>query len=314
MKGEILKMLSRAEGYTSGEHISEQLGISRTGVWKHIQSLREEGYTIVSVRKKGYRLEHSGTGFSAHAVSSKLRTEGIHIEHHEKIPSTQTRAQRLAQGGARGWTVVTADEQTGGRGRRGRPWSTKKGTALAASIILRLDKLPQEAAAITPTAAVIINDVLQRYGVDTRIKWPNDILAEGRKVCGILTEMHAEMDELHYLIIGIGVNVNETDFPEEIKPTAVSLRHLTGQEWDRSALLAALLDELKKRLPEFEENGFTPFREDWLRYSTVINKEITIHQRHQSWKGRAVDIREDGRLIVETETGQKEVISGDISI
>lgn len=231
MKDEILKRFLSANGEPiSGQRLADDLGISRTAIWKHLQTLQEEGYTFETIKKKGYVLMTKPDKVEAPRVTAFLKTErfGQTIHYLEECTSTQTIAYELARNGAKDGTLVIAETQTMGKGRMSRPWESTKGKGIWMTIIIRPDILPHQAPQFTLVAAVSIVNAMKSlcHQFSPYIKWPNDILINGRKCTGILTEMIAEMDRVQCLLIGMGINVNQelSDFPEELHPIATSLR------------------------------------------------------------------------------------------
>ncbi|CAM3721395.1 biotin--[acetyl-CoA-carboxylase] ligase [Alkalicoccus chagannorensis] len=312
IKTDLLRLLQQTPGYVSGEAAAAELNCSRTAVWKAVQQLEKEGYEIRAVRRKGYELLTDSGTFSSHGLAAALR-HPRRIEHFASIPTTQTKANQLAAEGAGAGTVVSADEQTGGRGRLGRPWATAEGTGLAVSIIERPDIGITEAPAITMAAAVTAAEVLEKHGVHPAIKWPNDLLLEEKKVCGILTEMQSDPDEIRSIVIGIGMNVNETSFPADIP--AVSLYQHTGVVWNRTSLTAELLDHWFEQLQLFEREGFAAFKDRWEKRAYRIGMEITIHQPRGDITGTMEGIDETGRLLLRLSDGTLQpVVSGDVPI
>ena len=231
MKASILSALYEADGYVSGQQLCDKLAVSRTAVWKVMNQLKEEGYVIESVPRKGYRILERPDCITAEEVQSRL--QGRHAEwnivYYDRIDSSNNEAKRMAEAGEQRTTLVLAGEQTGGKGRRGRVWVTPKDTAIAMSLLLRPSIRPEHASSVTLVMGLAIANACREFcNVDARIKWPNDIVVNGKKICGILTEMSSEVDYINYLVIGAGINVNMESFPEELQQTASSLRLLTG--------------------------------------------------------------------------------------
>ncbi|SDN36593.1 biotin--[acetyl-CoA-carboxylase] ligase [Alkalicoccus daliensis] len=318
MKSELLTLLMEAApNYISGQAICEKLNCSRTAVWKQIAQLKEEGYEIKAVRNKGYLLAHSSVPFSGHAVKAKLncRILPYQIIFSSSLPSTQTKALRLATDGAEEGTVVIADQQTGGRGRLGRAWSTARGTGLAMSLLLKPDIPIHQAPQITLVAAVSIIKVLRKIGFDAKIKWPNDILIDNRKVCGILTEMQADPDRIQTIILGIGLNVNEQEFPEAIRNSAVSLSLINKEELSRTDIAAGLLNEFETDYQLFLQKSFSAFKSRWEEYSATLNRNVSVLHNNQMIYGQAVSISNEGVLKIVDESGKEHnIYSGDIEI
>ena len=231
MKTEILRCLREAEGYVSGQELCERLKVSRTAVWKVMQQLQAEGYEIEAVRNRGYRLKESGDAYSQAELQSIMSSKwaGKNLLIFEKVDSTNNMLRTLAEQGAPEGTLVVAANQTAGKGRRGRSWSAPEGTSIAMSILLRPEFPPERASMLTLVMAMAIaRGIREVTGLDAGIKWPNDIVADGKKLCGILTEMSTEMEYIRYVVIGIGINVSMKEFPEELKQKATSLELCLG--------------------------------------------------------------------------------------
>jgi BirA family biotin operon repressor/biotin-[acetyl-CoA-carboxylase] ligase len=321
-KERILKLLTGKKGkFVSGESLSENLGITRTAVWKHIKRLREEGYGIQSVSKRGYRLESSPDLFDRSAIGSVMHTRvfGNDIVFLKETDSTNNELKRLAAGGAPEGTVVIAERQLAGRGRRGRTWQLGEGKGVTMSILLRPDIPPANIQAITLAASSAVVRAIEPYtNIKPEIKWPNDILLSGRKVCGILTEMTAEPDRILSIIVGIGLNVfqQEEDFPDELKATATSIVLNSSGTVSRTVLTTAILEEFEDLYLDFIQRQSTAkFLDIWRSFSGTIGCDIIIYQGEKSWQARALDVLEDGCLLVESADGTRQAVaSGEISI
>lgn len=321
MKGKIVSLLkNNYPEYISGEEISRILGVSRTAVWKHIAGLREDGYVIESHSKVGYRLVSSPDRPFEYELKKYLRTNdaiGQDIIYHDTLDSTNDLAKELAEHGASEGTVIIAEKQTSGRGRLGRAWYSPAGEGLWFSIILRPQISIAEAAKITLTAAVAVAKAIrQSTGAFVGIKWPNDILLNGKKLAGILTEMNAEPDKINYLIVGIGVNVNlsQAELPPEINGIAVSLTE-DNKRISRTKLLADILSELDFLYREFCHGRFNEILSQWREMSVTLNRMVQIKGLNYAEEGFAVDIDESGALLLKTKEGSvKRIYSGDVSL
>ena len=227
MKTEILRMLKSTGDYLSGQRLCEMLGVSRTAVWKAVGELKEEGYVIEAVRNRGYRLVEGADVITQAELASMLHTQwiGTRLVYFDETDSTNTRARKLAEEGAPHGTLVVADRQTAGKGRRGKSWVSPAGTGIWMSMVLRPSMSPMSASMLTLIAGLaVVRGVKESTGLEAMIKWPNDAVLNGKKICGILTEMSTEVECIRYVIPGIGINVNMDGFPEEIKATATSAR------------------------------------------------------------------------------------------
>ena len=321
LRSRILELLRKAgEAYMSGEEIAGKLGVSRTAVWKHVKELREAGYKIKSRSRSGYTLEETPDCLLPGEIKNGLRTRfvGKDIVFFEEVDSTNRVAKQLAQKGAAAGAVVVAEAQGKGRGRLERPYFSPAGKGIWFSVILRPHILPQEAPKCTLLAAVAVAMAMKRFGLKAEIKWPKDILHEGKKLTGILTEMSAELDRVNYIVIGTGVNVNmeEKDFPEELRGKATSLAIMKGEKLPRVAFFQAVLEALDELCTVLEEEGFAPIVARWREYAVTLGQDVHVigATGRGSFDGRAVDIDEEGALLVETADGVRRVLAGDVSI
>lgn len=316
----ILQLLTNQhDTYVSGQEISEKLGVSRTSVWKHIQALREKGYEIDSVSNQGYRLRMVPTGFIPEEILRNLRGNilGKEIVFFTEVDSTNTQAKRRAADYPEG-TIFLAETQTGGRGRLGRNWSSQPGKGIWCSVLFKPPVRPAAASQFPLITAVAIAEALHDFDIPAQIKWPNDLLIHGHKVCGILTEMGAELDQINYLVVGFGLNVKHqpTDFPTEIQNIATSLEMVSGRNIDRVQLLCAILYQLEQRYLQFLAEGFEPIRQVWKMYTCTLGRATTISRFNQPpLHGQALDLNPDGTLSLELADGQViSVISGEIPL
>lgn len=322
MKDKILKRFLLASGEPiSGQHLAEELGISRTAVWKHLQSLQEEGYAFDTIKKKGYLLLSKPDRVDAASIASLLSTQrfGQTIHYMEECPTTQTIAHELARNGALDGTVVIAETQTAGKGRMSRPWESTKGKGIWMTVIIKPDVLPHQAPQFTLVAAVaIVNAMKSLYSNFTPvIKWPNDILVNGRKCTGILTEMIAEMDRVQALLIGIGINVNQQqeDFPESLHSIATSLSIEENALLNRAQLVGTILNYLEKYSDLYIAEGFGPIKKLWEEASGTIGKQIKATTLTEVITGKAIGITESGVLEIQLENGEiRSVYSADIEL
>ena len=242
-------MLKEADDHISGQQLCEQFQVSRTAVWKVINQLKEEGYQVEAVRNKGYRIIESPDVLTREELAVQIgdatRWAGQEIVCFTETDSTNVRARKLGENGAAHGTLVVAEQQTAGRGRRGRGWESPAGSSIYMSLLLRPEFLPNKAPMLTIVMAYSVATALrEQTGLDFRIKWPNDIVLNGKKVVGILTEMSTEIEYINHVVIGVGINVNTEAFPEEICATATSIRRESGKTWRRAELIAAILRQL----------------------------------------------------------------------
>ena len=321
MRSKILELLRTAGSeFISGEEIANRLGVSRTAVWKHIKELREAGYSVASQPRHGYSLTEVPDTLLPEEVKYGLGTHciGKEIVYFDSVGSTNVEAKKLAAKGAPEGTVVVAEEQGHGRGRMDRSYFAPKEKGIWFSVILRPKFLPQEAPKCTLLAAVSVAKAMETIGLKAGIKWPNDIVEDGRKLVGILTEMHAEMDRIDYIVIGTGINVNiaPEEFPEEIRDTATSLSIMKGAHVPRTEFFRSVLEAMEGFYETACEKGFAPVLEEWKKYSVTLGQEVQVIGigEHASFSGIAADIDEDGALLVDTQEGRRRVLAGDVSI
>lgn len=320
-KHEILKKLQQSgETPVSGQQLADDFELSRTAIWKYIKQLEEEGYIFETVKKKGYILKSQPNSISPDKIKAALETVkfGEKIIFEEQLSSTQPIAHQLAQQGAAAGTVVICEEQTAGRGRMQREWVSQKGTGIWMSVILRPDVPPYEAPQFTLVAAVAIAKAIEDVvAIRPQIKWPNDLLIDGLKITGILTELQADPDFVNALIMGIGINVNQQqqDFPKEIQTIATSLKIQSGKEIDRAVLVARILYYLEHYSTLYVESGFMPIKKQWEEYSCTIGQMIKVTTVREVFYGKALSITNDGVLKVQLDNGEiKNVISADIEL
>ena len=319
MKGEILKLLKETDGYVSGQELCRRFGVSRTAVWKVINQLKEEGYEIEAVRNRGYVLKGAGDVLSEAELLSCLETEwaGGRIVYFDATDSTNVQAKRLAEAHVPHGTLVVSDRQDGGKGRRGRSWASPSGVGIWMSLILRPKIDPSLASMLTLVAALAVRKgILEETGLSPLIKWPNDLVLNGKKICGILTEMSTELMEIQYVITGIGINVNQKEFPPEIRDTATSLSLEAGRSFRRSSLIAAILKAFEKDYTAFLKTGdLSLLLEEYNACLVNRGKEVCILDPSGEYRAVAEGIDESGSLLVTLPDGtRREIISGEVSV
>jgi BirA family biotin operon repressor/biotin-[acetyl-CoA-carboxylase] ligase len=319
MDEKILQLLrERSPGFLSGEEISHRLKVTRTAVWKRMKHLRTLGYEIKASTRTGYRLIRSPDLLTPSEVRPLLRTKwmGRTIHHFHIIDSTNSKAYELALNGAEEGEVVIAESQKKGRGRLGRQWFSPFFSNLYLSIILRPKIPPYQASLITLMAAVAAAEAIYKFSrLEPLIKWPNDILLRGRKVAGLLNEIHSEMDRIHFVILGVGVNLNmdRKMFSKEIREVATSLKIEMGQTISRKAFLQSLLQELEEWYEIFLKEGATPVLKAWRERAQIKGRPVKVTSFGETLVGVAIDVDSDGALILETEQGErKRVVAGDV--
>ncbi|MGB6873950.1 MAG: biotin--[acetyl-CoA-carboxylase] ligase [Dehalococcoidia bacterium] len=301
-KKQILKALRECGGYLSGETLSSQLGTSRVSIWKHIRSLKEDGY-VIEASPRGYRLVSSPDLLLPYEFPGLEQR----IHYFPEIGSTMDAARELAKKGAGEGTIVIAEAQTRGRGRLRREWLSPEG-GIYFSLVLRPRISPAYAPRINLMASVAVAATIRKLlGLKAELKWPNDVLIEGRKVCGILAEMDAEMDVVNFVNVGIGINAN-TSIPQ-FEKTATSLKDTLGREISRKEFLSVLLTEIERRQPLLMKEDLL---KEWKKLSVTLNKDVEIVAPGEVIVGRAIDIDTTGALIVKERNGSlKKAMAGD---
>lgn len=318
MKDKVLAFLKEQEEYRSGEEISQKLGVTRAAIWKAIKKLQADGYEIESSTKKGYKLLSSPNVITPSEIKHNLCTEvlGQDIYYKEEIDSTNNQAKVLAREGAKEGHLVIAEHQSQGKGRLGRSWQSPSGTGIWMSLILRPHILPRDASQLTLIAGLSMCEVIQEVtGLEARIKWPNDIVVNGKKVCGILTEMSAEMESINYIILGIGVNVNMAYFPEEL-PYASSLAIEGKKEYSRKAIIKAFLEKFEIDYKAYKKQpDLTPIMERYEKNCITLNRKVKLLVSNEEVIAKATGISNEGELLVTLEDGTMKVVSsGEVSV
>lgn len=318
MKNKIIEIiLNKGNEFISGEELSKQLGISRAGIWKHIKTLKEEGYNIESVNKKGYRLAEKPEDLLTHQnICHDLNTEfiGRNIIHFQTIDSTNDYAKKIASEEKEG-TVIISEEQSKGKGRLGRQWYSKSHEGIWMSIVLKPNIMPYKAPFITLIAGASIVKALNDLEVKTLIKWPNDIILNGKKISGILTELSAEIERVNHIVLGMGINVKTMEFSQEICDIATSL-YKENYKVSRVDIVRNILSEFERLYIDYVNNDS---KEETLnicrQYSAIIGKDIYILNADNKEQVKCLDINEDGNLIVEKQDkSTREIMSGEVSI
>jgi len=302
MKGQILKALREYGGYLSGEKLSNQFGTSRVSIWKHIRSLKADGY-VIEASPRGYRLVSSPDLLLPYEFPGL--EQGIH--YFPEISSTMDAARELAKKGVGEGTIVIAEAQTRGRGRLSREWLSPEG-GIYFTLVLRPKMSPAYAPRINLMASVAVAATIRKlFGLKAELKWPNDVLIEGRKVCGILAEMDAEMDVVNFVNVGIGINAN-TSIPR-FEKTVTSLKGALGREISRKEFLSVLLMEIERQQPLLMKADLL---EEWKKLSVTLNKDVRIVAPGEVIVGQAIDIDTTGALIVKEKNGSlKKAMAGD---
>ena len=312
----LLRLTEAADGRVSGQALAQALGISRSAVWKLVGQLRQEGYEIEGGTNRGYTLLGEPDRVTEETIHRHLTTRelGRHLEVHEVLDSTNVRARQLANQGAPHGTLVVAESQTGGRGRRGRSFFSPPGTGLYLSFVLRPQLEAEQATMITSLAAVAVARAIERQESEpVRIKWVNDLYMEGKKICGILCEagMSMETGLLDFVVLGIGINVQPMVFPPELQDIATSVGNVCGHPLHRSQLAAEVAGELETLWPDLAEGGFL---EESRRRSNVLGRRVLILRGEERQEAEALAIDDMGRLVVRTAEGKQELNYGEVSL
>lgn len=321
LRTKLMQALSKANGaFISGQEIGEYIGCSRTAVWKHIEDLRNEGYKVEAVRKKGYRIISAPEKVSTSEIQFGLETKtlGKRIHYQESVESTQKIAHQLANEGAQEGTLIIAEEQVSGKGRLMRSWHSPKFTGIWMSLILR-PKIPlHQAPQLTLLAAVAVAQAIEDVtNLQPQIKWPNDILINRRKVTGILTEMQAESDRIHSVIIGIGMNINQQieDFPVDLQEKASSLLIESGAQVSRAKVIQRVLIRMEDLYTLYLQEGFMPIKILWESYAISLGQVIKASTVNDTIVGKALGITDAGVLLLEDNLGTvHSIYSADIEI
>jgi BirA family biotin operon repressor/biotin-[acetyl-CoA-carboxylase] ligase len=319
MKEEILRLLRSADGYISGQELCNQFGVSRTAVWKAINQLKEAGYEIEAQQNKGYRLMAAPDLMTEAEIKSLMHTDWVAKEvlYFDTIDSTNTKAQELAEKGYPSGTLVVADKQESGKGRRGRSWVSPSGTGIFMTLMIKPDINPNNASMLTLVAALAVAKAITSVtGEEALIKWPNDIVVNGKKVCGILTEMNAQFDYINHIVVGIGINVHNESFPEEISQMASSLMiEAGGKRFHRAQIIAETMSYFEQYYDTFlKTQDLSALVREYDELLVNRNKSVRVLDPKEPFDGKAMGITPKGELIVDTWESRKLVSSGEVSV
>ena len=319
MRTGILKALKKSGGYVSGQALCGEFSVSRTAVWKAVEALKSAGYEIESVPRKGYRLLSSPDILTAEEILSEEAGSTRFLQRVEafsEIDSTNEQVKRLAADGAPEGTLVVAEQQSTGKGRKGRNFLSPPGVGIFMSMLLRPKVRVEDASRITLISALAVQEgIFNATGLNCQIKWPNDIISGKRKLTGILTEMSLEEERISYLVVGIGINVNHTSFPEELKDIATSIRMETGKSIRRAPLLVRVAESFEKYYEIYEKTGDLSALKD--RYNELLvnrDREVEVLDETHPYTGISEGINEKGELMVRTREGVKQVSFGEVSV
>ncbi len=317
----ILSALRNSRSPVSGADLSAQLGVTRSAVWARIQELRDLGYEIEASPHQGYRLLNVPDVLHADDLMSLVQSNkiiGRDIRVFQETGSTNDVVEKLARDGVSEGVAVFAEAQSKGRGRLGRKWISPARKGLWFSILLRPTLRPSAATQLTVAAATALaRAICGQTRLEPKIKWPNDILLNGKKIAGVLTELSAELDCVKHVILGIGVDVNLVpgDLPTDLRKTATSLRIETGRTFRRADLAAAILLELEKDYALIRDGQFATIADEWERQCTTLGHEVSIDMGGRAVQGRAEALDSDGALLLRTDHGHLErIVGGDVTV
>lgn len=305
-RNKLIHLLATSDDqYISGQILSQKLNITRSAIWKHMKTLEKEGFKIEGKPKLGYRIVQFPDDLNEFSLKKGLDTEwiGKTIIYQDVITSTQHLAHELAQKQADHGTIVVASEQTNGKGRLAREWYSPNGKGIWLSLILRPTIFPYLAPQLTLLTATVLAEVIKsQTDLNPKIKWPNDLLIQDRKVAGILTEMKAEQDQIEYLVIGIGLNVNieKEDIPISLQSKATSLNIETGKKWEIIPLIQGILQTFEQEYTAYLDKGFIDVKQKWERFGYKIGQNVWITTANDRWQAVFLGIAEDGALLMRT--------------
>lgn len=319
INAQILDVLrSKSHAYISGEELSRELNMSRTAVWKHVNSLRDLGYRVEAITSVGYKLLSSPSLLLPLEIKNGLKThiigQDIHWEY--EVNSTNTAALKLAEEGAPEGTVVVSEAQRQGRGRLGRTWVSQPENGIYLSVILRPNFVPMKAPILTFIAAIAVVESLEKlFHLNAQIKWPNDVMIRGKKVAGILTELRAEMEGIHYIIVGIGINVNMTRFPKEFQDRVTSLHLELKEKVGRVKIVQTLLEALERWYVVALSNHSELAFERWSELSCTLGRRVEVNLGDEIVRGVATHLGASGSLFVMLDSGEeREILAGDVTM
>lgn len=317
MKKLILQRLKEADTFISGETLCKELGVTRSAIWKNIKSLKGQGYEIESVQNKGYRLRSTPDILNTQEILDGLTTEfmGKTIYSFDTLDSTNDVAKEYANNNCPDGTIIIAEQQKNGKGRLGRSWTSSPYQNITFSIVLRPNLAPHQLSIITLIIGLAVCKAIRSISkCDAMIKWPNDIIIGNKKICGILTEISAEAEQINYIVCGIGINVNCSFSFEDIAYKSTSLFMETQRVYKRKRIVQVLLAEIEKVYLDYM-NSPTAVLEEYKKYCVSLGKVVSAQQRKEPISGVAIDISDGGELIIESETKQLfTIFSGEVSV
>ncbi|MBQ9604482.1 MAG: biotin--[Firmicutes bacterium] len=310
MKTKVLDILKQNKTYVSGQELADRLGVSRTAVWKAVAALKKQGYNIVSAGNRGYMLDPLDDVLNAREIKTELP-----FVFEEKMTSTNDVAKKLALDKCAEFTFVTCNQQTAGKGRLGRTWISPENQNIYLSMVFYPDTDIEQVPQITLVVGLALaKTLMETTGAQVGIKWPNDVLINNKKVVGILTEMQAEIDRILFVVTGIGVNVNQTEFAPEIRDKATSLRLECDKVFKRSEIISLMTKNIKKYYEIFAKGGFKAVRDEYKALCLNLGKTVKATCRGREAEGLAVDISANGELVIQTKDGLVNISSGEASV
>ena len=303
------ELLTAGDDFVSGNDLAEKLGISRVSIWGHMEKMRSKGFEFEATRSKGYRLTKKPDALSKELIEAYLpkTADDLRIEFHSEIDSTNTEAERQLANGADAPFVVIARLQTAGRGRLGRQWHSQDNGNLYATFAFRPKISPSRLSTFTLWMGVNLCACINSFcRINAKVKWPNDLLIDGKKAAGILTEARMDADQTRDLILGIGLNINgaSEDFPEELRPIATSLQQAVGEPVDANRLTAALAGRVSLAYKRFREGEhWSELKQQWVEFDALRDQEVSLMQGDVRISGIARGIDAHGALLLERQDG-----------
>jgi len=317
MKYKILEFLKKNNSFVSGEEIGEKFNISRSAVWKNVSKLKQMGYDIVSTTNKGYMLNNLADVLNEYEIKNNLNTKsmGKNFLFLKEIDSTNEEAKRQAQEGINDGFLIVAENQTKGKGRLGNNWMCSESLNLAFSVVLKPDFFPAEITSLTLIAGLAVCRAFRTIRIPAFLKWPNDVIINGKKAVGILIEISCEVERINYVVVGIGINVNEKAFYGELEQKATSLFIETGKTFKRIDILNKVICEFEKIYTDFTlDKGFALFKDEYEKICLNIGKKIKAVSKREVIFGTAVGISDKGELIIKNDDGEVSIVSGEVSV
>lgn len=319
MTEKVLKLLIEAEDFLSGEDMSRILGVTRTAIWKHIKKLKDDGYAIESVTNKGYRVSLLPDQLDAHELMQLLKGNDLvkQVFVYKTIDSTNKEAKRKAMEEGVSTALFLSEEQTLGIGRRGKHWVSKSGTGIFMSLLLRPNIKPANASMLTLLVGIAASKAIEKEtGLRTQIKWPNDLVLNNKKICGILTEMNSEIDYINYVVIGVGINVNQTKIDEELMDIATSLSLEGGKDYSRKSLITSFFEVFDKLYNQFLLRESLDFViEEYNDLCVNVGRMVKAEINGQTIIGESIRVDNAGSLIIRTKEGVELLVnSGEVSV